>query len=46
MGKVRYQTHHSGGGILEWIWMNYDDNGTVTPVFYNNHASVNIAVPD
>jgi hypothetical protein len=47
MTKVRYQTWYTGGGQLEWIWMNYDDNGTVTPMFYNSNNSVHIAArPD
>ncbi len=45
MTKVRYQTWHTGGGQLEWIWMNYDGGGTVTPIFYNSNSTVQIAEP-
>jgi hypothetical protein len=43
--KLRYQTWHTGGGILEWIWMNELSDGT-TPIFYNNNSEVIIMTPN
>ena len=41
--RLRYQTWHTGGGVLEWSWMNYDDGGTATPIFYSQNSDITIA---
>jgi hypothetical protein len=45
-GKLRYQTWHNGGGILEWIWMQETDGGTLTPIYYNNNTDISILSVD
>jgi hypothetical protein len=32
--NIRYQTFWNYGGPLEWIWMQYVNNGTQHPIFY------------
>jgi len=40
---LRYQTHYSGGGQLDWIWMQYVDSGANHPIYFNTNVDVAIA---
>jgi len=40
--RLRYQTWFSGGGVLEYSWMQYEGNSTRTPIYYNKNIDLNI----
>ncbi|MEJ2051021.1 MAG: sialidase family protein, partial [Calditrichota bacterium] len=33
--QIRYQTWFNYGGPLEWIWMQYENDGTQHPIYYD-----------
>lgn len=40
--QMRYQTWWNYGGPLEWIWMQYEDNGSSRPIYYDINSDVEI----
>jgi len=40
--QIRYQTWWNYGGPLEWIWIQYNEDGTNRPIFYDINTDVNI----
>jgi len=40
---IRYQTHYSGGGALDWIWMQGNPYASQLPTYFNTNADVTIA---
>lgn len=40
--QIRYQTWWNYGGPLEWIWMQYENNGTNRPIYYDYNKNAQI----
>lgn len=40
--QIRYQTWFNYGGPLEWIWMQYESNGSQRPIYYDINTDITI----
>lgn len=41
--QIRYQTWYNSGGPLDWIWMQYVDDGLHRPIYFDTNLDVTIA---